>query len=328
MTLNICSYRRKVVINDAIHAHMHDTLSIAHGHCLLVLLLLTSVCQRWLLLHHLILMLLVTATMLSCAICLSLVTIVIVMVATAPWYAAILNDLETLLAVTGLLDDLGSMLIWLTTIELFRGSVFKFCLLQGTIQLCLCCRGHAYHRNLLIRLCSWLCCSSCQCLLALTALELLRRCIWDLLLLESLHVHSSGYLCLVSLLLLLLISEKQIWAATIIYLNYLQLLPFCSAGWVMIFLFEFLKFHLLSSTTLLILLLLFWWSNQHLILLLCSSSHLLNHLNIFLSEKRPCWNTLSTRVALFILSRSTSLWLYCKYWKYQSLNIIQMQIDR
>ena len=56
MTLDICSYRSEVVINDTIYAHMHDAFRVAHGHSLLVLLLLTCICRRlWLHLKRLIL---------------------------------------------------------------------------------------------------------------------------------------------------------------------------------------------------------------------------------------------------------------------------------
>ena len=43
MTLPIGCDRSEVVINDTINAHMHHALSVAHRHCLLVLLLLASI---------------------------------------------------------------------------------------------------------------------------------------------------------------------------------------------------------------------------------------------------------------------------------------------
>ena len=94
-------------------------------------------------------MLLFATPVLSCAICLPLATVVIVMVATAAPRAAILDNLETLLAIATCLDL--SVLVWLSTAQLLSsGGVFKFGLLQGIVKLRLCGRGHAYNRDLLL----------------------------------------------------------------------------------------------------------------------------------------------------------------------------------
>ena len=155
--------------------------------------------------------------MLSRTICLSLATVFIVMVATAAPITAILDYLEALLAVAALLDL--SVLVGLA--ELLSSRIFELGLLQGIIELRLGRRGHAYHGYFLLRL--GVSVSSSQSLLALTALELLRRScrsrmLHHLLLLESLHVHRSGYLCFVSLLI------AAIWAVSIVHFDYLKLL--------------------------------------------------------------------------------------------------------
>ena len=166
--------------------------------------------------------------MLSSTICLSFVTVFIVMVATATPITAILYYFETLLAVVALLDL--SVLVGLT--ELLSCGIFELGLLQSIIELCLGCRSHAYYRYFLLRLVGvgGGSTAASQSLLALAALKLLRcPCLGGrmlhhlllllLLLLESLHVHGSGYLCFVSLLV-----AAAFRAVSIVHFDYLKLL--------------------------------------------------------------------------------------------------------
>ena len=129
MTLYIGSNGREVVINDAVHAHMHHALSIAHGHRLLVLLFLTRIRCLVLLLTHSLL----AHSVLSRAICLSLATVVVVIVA-ASVRAVVLNNLEALLAITITRLNLRRMLIRLLhLLLLFRGHSLHLTLLQNVV---------------------------------------------------------------------------------------------------------------------------------------------------------------------------------------------------
>ena len=127
MTLYISRNGREVVINDAVHTHMHHAFSVAHGHCLLVLLFLTRVRG---LLVLLLTQLLLAHSVLSRAISLSFATIIVIIVAAAV-PAIVLHDLEALFAVAIVRLDLCSMLIWF--LKLFSSRSFELCLLQSVV---------------------------------------------------------------------------------------------------------------------------------------------------------------------------------------------------